>query len=287
MSESIRTFDKLFISADDVTYNALEFLDGSALGVVETFLDPAGIRGTRQHSAERVRRTQRFVQGTLRFAPVATELDLLLPPILGAAEAADVFALAETIPYRYFTTSRDGTLHKYQVKVNRAVFEFSENAPLTLAIDVIGIDESAGSARSEAIADDAGPYVLSDAALTVGGTSYNFRSGSIEINNFLEVKYNNSVTPSSIHATDLQVQVSYLFPYGDASALYGSSLSGVASNLTFTNGNRSCLFALAGIAAPKQSLPLGGRGARDLPWTGMARRTGSTDPITVTNDSSG
>lgn len=287
MAESIRTFDKLFMSADDSTYYALEFLDGSSLGVVETFLDPAGLRGSRQHDAERVRRIQRFVQGTLVFAPCASELDLLLPPILGAAESNDAFALAETIPYRYFTTSRDGTLHKYQVKVNRAVFSFSENSPLTLSMDVIGIDESAGSSRSETITDDAGPYVMSDCALAVGGSSYAFRSGQIEINNFLEVKYNNSLTPSAIHATDLEVRVSLALPYGDASALYGSSIAGVTVVPTFTNGNRSIAFNLAGVATPKQSLPLGGRGARDLPWIGVARRTGSTDCISVTNDASG
>lgn len=287
MSESIRTFDKLFGSVDDNTYVALEFLDGSSLGVVETFLDPNGMRGSRQHDAERVRRSQRFVQGTLRFAPVPTELDFLLPAILGADESADSFALAETIPYRYFTTSRDGTLHKYQVKVNRAVFEFAEGAPLTLSLDVIGVDESAGSSRSEALGDDGGPYVMSDAGLTIGGTTYQFRSGQLEINNFLEVKYNNSVTPSAIHSTDLQIQIAYALPYGDASAAYGTAVTGVASVLTFTNGNRSTVFTLAGVAAPKQSLPLGGRGARDLPWTGIARRTGSTAPLVVTNDSTG
>ena len=289
MAESIRTFDKLWISADDTTYTALAFLEGTTLGIGnETFFDDNGIRGTRQHSADRVRRTQRYTQGTLQFAPVATELDALLPWILGAAEVADAFDLAETVPARYIKTYRDGTKHLYNgLKVNSATFRAAEGGPLTLSVDVLGVDEAtdADTTETDAINDDAGPYVLSDCVLSVGGSSYSFRGIEIAIQNSLEMKFNNSVTPSAIHATDLNVQVSLTLPYGDASALYGTAVSGVAVVATFTNGNRSIAFNLAGVAAPKTQLPIGGRGARDLTWVGVARRTGSTAPISVTNDS--
>lgn len=289
MAEQVGTFDKLWISADDSTYTALEFLEGSTLGAQETFTDTNGIRGTRQHASLRVRRTRRDVGGSLQFAPSASELDVLLPWVLGAAEDADSFLLAETVPARYIKTYRDGTKHLYNgLKVNRAVFSCTEGGPLNLSVDVIGVDEAtdADTTETDTIDDDAGPYVLSDCALTVGGTTYAFRSIAIEVNNALEVKFNNSVTASVIHATDLMVQVSLSLPYGDASALYGSALTGVAVVATFTNGNRSIAFTVSGVAAPKQPLPIGNRGARDLTWVGVARRTGSTAPISVTNDSS-
>lgn len=291
MAEQVGVFDKIWISSDDTTYNALEFLEGTTLGANETFLDTNGIRGTRQHRAERVRRTQRQTSGTLQLAPVASELDLLLPWILGTAKTNDAtpIPIAETVPARYIKTFRDGTKHLYDgLKVNRAVFSAAEGGPLGLSIDVLGVDEAtdADTTETDTIDDDAGPYVLSDGALTVGGTSYQFRSVQIEINNALQVKFNNSATPTAIHATDLMIQVSLSLPYGDATALYGSAISGVAVVATFTNGNRSLVFTLAGVAAPKQPLPIGQRAARDLNWTGMARRTGSTAPLTVTNDSS-
>lgn len=290
MAEQVGTFDKIWISADDTTYTALEFLDGTTLGAVETFTDSNGIRGTRQHGVLRVRRTQRMTQGSLQFAPSATELDTLLPWILGTAENADVFALAETVPARYIKTYRDGTKHLYDgLKVNRATFAFSEGAPLTLTCEVVGVDEATDGDATEAdtIDDDAGPYVLSDCALTVGGTTYAFRSGQITIDNMLEVKFNNSVTPSAIHATDLEVGVALTLPYGDATALYGSAIGGVAVVATFTNGNRSLAITCSGVSTPKSPIPIGGRRARDLTWQGVARRTGSTAPISVTNDSSG
>ncbi len=290
MAEQVGVFDKMWISADDTTYTAFEFLEGTTLGVNETFADPNGIRGTRQHAAGRVRRTQRATSGTIVMAPVATELDIFLPWILGTPESADAFALAETVPARYIKTYRDGTKHLYDgLKVNRAVFSAAEGAPLGMSLDVLGFDEVTDGDATEtaAIADDAGPYVMSDCVLTAGGNPYPFRSWQLEVSNALEVKYNNSVTPTAIHATDLMVQVSLALPYGDASALYGSALSGVSVSAVFTNGNRSITFALAGVAAPKTPLPIGQRAARDLTWVGTARRTGSTPPVSVTNDSSG
>ena len=289
MAESVQAFDKLWISTNGTDYTALEFLEGSGLGLNETFVNPEGVRGTRQETAERTRRGPRQALGTLLFAPTASELDLLLPWILGADEATDVFALAETVPARYLKTSRDGTRHVYDgCKVNRATFQFAEGAPMTLAVETLGVDEGAGGTEpADAISDDAGPYVLSDAVLTLAATAYAFRGGSVEVNNYLETKWNNSLTPTAVHATRLAVGVNLVLPYGDASALYGSSIAGIAGTIAFTNGARSCTFTLAGLQTPKQPLGFGGKGARDLVWQGFARRTGSTAPISVTNDSTG
>jgi hypothetical protein len=276
---------------DDVTYTAFEFLEGTTLGANETFTDPNGVRGSRQHAAARVRRTQRSTSGTIVTAPSATELDKFLPWILGADESADAFALAETVPARYVKTYRDGTKHLYDgLKVNRAVFSCAEGGVLGLSMDVLGVDEvtDGDATESDPIDDDAGPYVLADCVLSGASTQYAFRQISVEVNNALQVKYNNSVTPSAIHATDLMVQVSLSLPYGDASALYGSSVSGVTVVATFTNGNRSLALTMSGVAAPKQPLPIGQRSARDLTWVGVARRTSAPlPPIAVTNDSSG
>lgn len=277
MAESVQVFDKLWISSDDSTYTALEFLEGSGIGAVETFADSNGIRGTRQHSAERVRRTQRMVQGTLNFAPASGEIDLLIPWILGGT------TLQETLLSRYLITGRDGVYHKYNgLKVNRATFSAAEGSPLNVSLDVMGVDEASGASKADAISDDNGPFVLSDCTLTVGGTQYGFRSMQITIDNALETKFNNSVTPSSIHATDLACGVTLTLPYGDASALYGSALGGVTVVAAFAN-TTTLTITLAGVAAPKQPLGFGGRGARDLVWTGVARRTGSTAPIAITN----
>lgn len=288
MSESIGTFDRVWISTDDATYSALEVLEGSSIGVQEQFTDTNGIRGTRQHSADRVRRTQRMTQGRFQLAPSANELDLVLPWILGANESTDVFALAETVPARYLKVLRDADKKLYDgVKVNGAEFACAENQPLTLSLDLMGVDEATDGDATEtaAFADGSGPYVMSDCVVSVGGTQYQFRQLSIQVQNALEVKYNNSITPTAIHATDLIVNVQLGLPFGDASALYGSSVGGVTVVATFTNGSKSLAITCAGVAAPKTPLPFAMRRARDLSWGGVARRTSAPlPPISVTND---
>src|SRR5688572_4980982 len=74
---------------------AYEFVSES-LQKQAAILDTAGIRGTRSHVSERTRAGTYRVQGTINFHPTPAMLDLLLPRILGANEATDVFALAET-----------------------------------------------------------------------------------------------------------------------------------------------------------------------------------------------
>lgn len=290
MAEQVGTFDRIWLSADDVTYVALEVLEGSTLGAQETFTNTKGIRGTRQAAAARTRRTRRMTQGTLQTSPTALELDALLPWILGTNEAANLFALAETVPARYAKVYRDGTKHLYDgLKVNRATFSCAENQPLSLAIEVMGVDEVADGDATETadFQDGSGPFVMSDCVLSVGGTGYQFRQISVDVNNALEMKFNNSVTPTSIRSTDLMVNVQLGLPYGDASALYGSAVGGVTVVATFTNGATSIALTCAGVAAPKNPLPFAMRRHRDLSWGGEARRTSAPlPPISITNVSS-
>lgn len=289
MAEHVGTFDRIWLSADDATYVALEVLEGTALGLNETFTDTNGIRGTRQHAAARVRATQRMTRGNLNLAPTANEFDFLLPWILGGTEeATDTFNLAENVPARYAKTSRDGTKYLYDgLKVNSATFSCAEGQPLALQIEVMGVDEAPDGDATETadFQDGSGPYVMSDCVLTVGGTEYQFRQMSINVMNALDVKFNNSITPSSIRATDLMVGVQLGLPYGDATALYGSSVSGVTVVTTFTNGTKSIAITCAGVAAPRNPLPFAQRRHRDLNWGGMARRTSAPlPPIKVVND---
>lgn len=285
MAESIGTFDKLWLSSDNISYTQFEFLEGSSLGLSEQFLDTNGIRGTRSHASERVRRGLRQTGGSLLFNPTPAELDILLPWILGGTKSGNTIPLAESLTALYARTGRDGTFHLYDgLKVSSASFSASEGGLLQVAVQVVGIDEASSSAPAGSITD-AAPYIFYDAAATVGGSSYSFRSCGVSIDNGLETRYNNSVTPSSIHAADRQVTTQLGMPYGDASALYGSALAGVAVVLTFTNGGVSLSFSMAAVQSPRQPLELGGRRARTLNWSGVARKSGSTAELVVTNDS--
>jgi hypothetical protein len=286
MPESIGTFDRLWISPDNTTYTALEFLDGTDFRAAETFMNTGGTRGTRQERAERTRVTQRSVQGQIQCAPNAAELDMILAWAIGP-KSGDTFPYIENIPERFARTSRDGTINTYNgLRVNTLTFSASENSPLTCQMALIGIDEaSGGTAPAGAINDATSPYVMTDCVLEVGGTEYPFRQISISFNNALEVKYNNSIIATSIRSTSFQVEVGLTLPFGDTTAIYGTGIAGAALSATFTNGNTSLTFEFPCVQTPREGVPLGGRRARDVAWRGVPRKKGSDNLFTITNDS--
>jgi hypothetical protein len=255
----------------------------------EDFYDPGGIIGSREHLSERVRQNIRQIGGSVTLEPNSIELANLLPWILGAAGSGTTYALADTLPSRYVSVDRVTKVFVYSgCVVNRATFSASEGGPLTVSLDLIGVDETvnnSGTFPSLTISTAAGPYMLSDLAITVSGTTYNFREFSISIDNMLETRFLNSLTATAITPRDRQVSVGLRGPYGDQSALYGLAVAGVAVVATFTNSTLSTVFTMPAVQFPRRSPTVGGKSEIYLPLQGIARKSGSTASLTVTNDS--
>lgn len=294
MAEKVGVFNKLFISAgaSDASYSELEFLEGSTIGLNEQFVDSNGMTGSRTRTAARTRQGIRQTGGTLNFQPTPLELDKLLPWALGGAKSGNDIPLAETVPARWLIAYRDGVYHMYDgVKVESITFDCSEGSLLTVSLSVVGVDEEEVSAPTTPAAFDTttSPYTNFDCAATVGGTAYQFRSYRLTLSNQLEVRHNNRQTPTSIHATGRQVNVGMALPYGDAGALYGSAVGGVAVVATFTNGARSLVLSTPKVQAARTPLQFGGRQAINLDWQGVARGNGATagSELAVSNDSTG
>lgn len=288
MSASQGSAAKMGIGTTATVDQAYDFKSES-LACNEDFYDPDGIIGSREHLSERVRRNVRSIAGSITLEPNSIELANLLPWILGAAASGTTFALAETLPSRYVSFDRVAKVFVYDgCVVNRATFSASEGGPLSLTLDVIGVDETvnnAGTFPSLTISTAAGPYMMSDLVLSVGGTGYNFREFSLTIDNMLEVRYTNSLTANSITPRNRQTSVTLRTPYGDSTALYGLALAGVAVVATFTNSTLSTVFTMPAVQFPKQSPTVSGKNEIYLPMTGIARKSGSTASLTVTNDS--
>lgn len=290
MADQVGVFNRLGWDDDTTTATVeFEFLPGSTLGYNEVFLDTEGMRGSRSHFIDRIRRVQARVEGRLMFAPTPAELVTLLPLGYGGTPSGTSYPLGETVPLTNWIAVRDGTSYAYAgCAVDTMTISASAGGPMTVALDVLGKTEtvSSGTIGSNTIdASTGGPFVLSDCAVTVASTSYEVNSIEIVVQNFLEVKYRNSVTPTQILATNRVVTVNCAFSLGTAAALYGSSIGGVAVVATFTNGAVSCAFTMSKVAAPKQPLPFGERGILDLPWRGVAKKTGSTAELTTVLDS--
>lgn len=296
MSDQVGVFNRLGsnVAAGTTASVEYEFLEGSQIGLSENFISTNGLRGTRAHVADRIRKGTRQVNGTLRFAPTPAELSNLLPMILGGTPSGLTYPLAETLPVTEWIAVRDGTTYHYSsTKVNAATFRASEGGPLELEMEVIGVDEILeGAIGANTIdASTLGPFTLMDATATVGGVTYQFSAFEMRIENAIEVKYRNSLTPTQLKATDRVITVSLPFSLGDAAALYGSAVGGVTVVVTFANGGAgggaagvSLAFSLVAVQAPRMELPFGQRGILDLPWRGTARKSGATLELVTTLD---
>ena len=289
MADKLGVFNRLGYAATGVTTATaeFEFMEGSTLGLSEQFIDTNGMRGTRSHGSERVRRGTRRVDGTLTLAPTPVELAVLLPVIFGAVASGTSYPLGEPATLFNLFGVRDGTVYTYSdCAVESATFTAAEGGPLQLSMTVVGKDEAAsGSMGAAAVDTTTQPFVLHDAVVSVAGSAREVSAFELTVRNTLEVKYRNSATPTQIKATDRAVTLSLPISLGDGSALYGSALAGVAATITLTNGAVSLLFSMAAVQAPKGPLPFGQRGILDFPWAGVARKTGSTLELVTTLDS--
>lgn len=288
MAAALGTNVKCGLGATSTVDQPVEILSEN-IALQEGFIETNGLRGTRSHASERVRRGTRQVSGTIVCCPTPLELDYWLPKIAGGDKSGNGIALAETVPSFYVTVDRQVKVLTYGTcKVNSARFEASVGGPLQLTVDILGIDETVGNSGTfPSLTFDitGGPYVLSDLGLTVGGTTYQCSSFACTISNALEPEWFNSETITRINETDRVVGVSIDAPYGDATALHGTALAGVAVVATFTNSTRSLVMTMPAVQAPRNSAVSAGRGEIMLRWAGQARKSSTTAELAFTNDS--
>jgi len=272
--------------------NVIDF-QSENIALNEELIDTGGLRGTRSHASERVRRGRQRIAGTLTVAPTAVELAALLPWVLGAAASGTTYALAETLPERYVFIQRgdgsDGKVFEYPCKVNRCTFRAGPGTPLTLAIDVVARTETVTNANTfpaGTIDVSTGPFVFTDLVASIGGSNYAVADFEVVVDNALDAeRFHNATTLAAIYPQDRTVSVNLTPPYGDAEALYAVSASVVNTVLTFTNGNTSCVFTMPGVHYPMQSPTVAGLGEIMLPLRGTARKVTTTEALVITLDS--
>ena len=257
----------------------------AAREIVET----SGIRGTRSMPIERTRDGTVRINGTIAFHATPAMLDLLLPRIMGSAEVADLFAVAETLPEFDVLIERVAKRFVYAgCKVARATFRATAGGALELDLEITGKSETVSATAFPAItAPTDPPYTWSDAVCTVEGSARVVTRWELSIDNQLNARFSNSNTATDIHTQGLVVTVSMTVPYtSDEVDLYNINSSG-ASGATFvlTNGGRSITFTIGALAVADSSPVVGGPGEILLEMNGIAKSSGSTKELSITSDS--
>ncbi len=274
-------------------------LVGGDLNLEEDVIDTAGLVGTRSRISERTRTNMRKVTGSLTLNPNALELVNLLPRILGGAAAGTSFPLAETLPF--FTVAidksngTDGKVPTYSsCYINSATFKAEQGQPLSLELQIEGVDETlnaAGSFPNLTLGVATGPFIFSDAVYNVGGSAYNFKSFECKIDNQLDTeRFMNSLTRTAIPSKGRVITVTLDGPYSVNSAVYptaATAAAGVAVTATFTNTIQavSLLMSFVKVHFPRKGQKLNGRDEVMMPLVGEAKSVAATKELVVTLDS--
>lgn len=279
----------------DFDANSVQYeVNSEDMKMVESHADSGGMRGTRSVVKDRVRSAQKAVGGSLVLNPTPIELDTLLPRILGAVEATDVFALAETIPTFGVLIERVTNRFIYTgCYVDKAIFSGSQGQLVSLRLDLLGKTEIvSGTAFPAAVPviDSAQGYVYADTTyqLAADTSATEVASWSIVIDNMLDPNhYMNSLTRTQIKPTGRMITLSMMIPYDANSVdLHAQAIAGAGGTLTLTNGLVSTLFTFANLKSPANTPTFPQRTSEGMLNLSMRSYMSSTTrELVVTHDS--
>jgi hypothetical protein len=272
---------------------AYELLGGTDLRLVTVNAFNDGIRGTRSRNKARVRQVQRRVTGGITMNPTPVELDQWFPRILGAAEVADAFALAETVPEFGVLIDRVAARYVYTgCKVSRCTISGRQGELISFRVDIEGKDEieSATAFPGTIPAIDGGaPYVFSDCtfALTADASAVEVQEFEITIDNVVSAdRFMNSLTRNTIVALDRMVTVRLVVPFtADEIDLHDQAAGGQGGTLTLTNGGQSTLFTFGALDTPAETPSITGKDELTQTLNMTAYKSGSTPELAITHDS--
>lgn len=277
----------------DGSSNWFDFVSHT-LGKKSTIMDTNSIMGTRSHNVERTRAGLDDVSGQIVLYPSPESLDYWIPHILGAAEgASDVFSLAETLITFYILADNVDDVYLFSdCYINTATFRGTTGSNFVeLTLDIIAKTRTNGQSWPAALTSagiptgsNSRPYVFTDGVLTLQSGAREFTDFELILDNALNVDFRNSTTATDIDPGDRVVTLNANVPaISDNSALVDQANDGAAGTLVFTNGSFSTTFTFGALQSPQNDPAISGKGPIPYNLSMVARKTGSTDELEITN----
>ena len=262
-------------------------------------IHPDVIIGSREEVSERARFGPSFHGGWVILNLTPGHAAVLFPWLLGTDASGTTFALAETLQTFGVLVDKVTGVHEfYDGVINRAVIHGKQNGPggspnwVTVALQMIfkgynppGTADAFPSLTLDVTGQYA-PLVFEDAVLTVS-SSREIKEFTIDINNYVQPRYVNSLTPTALCPSRRTVTLSVVAPYDSGtSSMLSPAIAGVTSgSLALTNGAVSITFAFGALQAPTITPIVTGKREIDLQMDYAARKVSSTSSLTVTIDS--
>lgn len=267
-----------------------DFTGSSVRGFSEV-LDGMGRTGSRKRREDRSRWGLKKVEGTLSLEPTPQNLHFFWKYILGT-QSSNAFTVAESLPGFDLLADDFGTgtsaILFGELYVDKATLAFGAGI-LKMTIDVKGKTYTTGQTyTSAALGAGAGhtPYTFDDttSGFTIKSSAREIESGVLTINNYLDVKFRNSRTATSIRATDREVTLVTSIPNttGNLSAFFGDKAAADAT-VVLTNGSLSSTINLFNLKNPDDSPVMNGKDEILLTLNNAARSDSTHDDISVTN----
>ena len=249
-----------------------------------------GLRGTRSHVADDTRQGPYRVMGSVVLEPTPADLAIWLPRILGGAPAGEIYPLADALPSFTLAVDRVAAVFTYAgCKVNKAAFQGSKGGLVKLSLEIAGQSESVGGPGSYPAlspSTEQGPYIFSgDPTLTLNGVAREVADFELVVDNRLITdRFMNSLTVVNLPEGDRSVTLRTTHAWATQNAdLYDQALAGAAGSLAFTNGGSSTAFNFARLQVPAESPTTAGKQEILLRLNMVARKTGSTLELSVSN----
>lgn len=264
-----------------------------SFGKKASILDTNSITGGRSHRVERTRLGKEDNSGDVTFILSPSNFDFFLPSILGAAEAADVFDVAETlVPLVCMKNTIDDVYLYEDIHVNTCTLRGSMgSAFIECTLNLIAKTRTPGqtfpaslTSQGLPVGTNTAPYVFTDGVLTLQAGAREFSDFEIVIDNSLVVDWRNSLTATDIDPGDRIVTLNTVVPAiaGNA-ALADQALAGATGTLVLTNGAFSTTFTFGTLQSPMEDPMVADKGPVNYNLNMMARRTGVTNEIQITN----
>ncbi|MBT7069649.1 MAG: hypothetical protein HN975_02010 [Anaerolineae bacterium] len=215
----------------DASSQAFEFIS-STLKRTKTFTHSNGMRGHRDRLDHRVAQTGERVNGVLTMNPSVTEIDRLLPRMLGTA--GPPASVGPTIPQFYICQDKVETIELFhKCVISTWSISGTSGQPLTFTFNIEGekSDDSTVAAWPAITIDTEEMFVMSDVTITLASGVRTFNSFTLSGDNMVDTERQlNSLTRSEIPAQDSNITLDLTMPQNGNTGLRGakSPVSGEA-----------------------------------------------------------
>jgi hypothetical protein len=268
----------LFAIGDTIPTTKRLDIQSERFNVNEQHRNLSGNRGTVAIAANRNRLVAQQTAGGWTIWPTPVELGYFLPYCLGGTPVGTSYPLAETLPAFAVQKTEGDDRFDYAVnKAARLTVRGGPGNPLEFSVDTLGTTEAktaGGAAAFPSLGLDTttSPFIFPDSAgaITVNGTTLDVMDFSLVIDNALQQRRPNSITPTAIYRTVRIVTWSLTVGYGDAPTLYGLDPAGVPVSAVFTNGGTSLSMSSPKVCFPKNTPLTAGRDEVTLTLAGQA-----------------